>query len=316
MTDTTAKDLVIACDQRNRRIVLYDVSRMEHGGILDEGEIWSFDFGSRLGAVNPSGVKFRRATVFGDVIVTCASGGYAGIIRYPSKEVVWETASAGRNPHSVELLPNGDLVCAASTGNSLRLYHTSALLDGDSKRADTNETYSFYGAHGVLWDPAKEILWALGEKELKAYALKKTGISVELTECPTEGAPLPASHPSGHDLSPDFSSIHHLYLTTNTGILRFHKDSKTFSRQFQNAEILDVGPATSFGNNPNGNFALSQRDGGRGTPWQDLPFAAWCTATVQFARKTESGTVNLLRFSANDSAFYKARIFYGNYQSR
>ena len=144
-------DIVIACDQRNRRLVMYDLGMLNPGDSLDLAEIWSFSFRTDWGTPsNVSGVKYRKNTVFGDVIITCCSGGYAAIIKYPSKEVVWETRSCGNNPHSVEILPNGDLACASSTGGTIQLYRTSALLKGDKKVADSWKTYKLKGAHGVL----------------------------------------------------------------------------------------------------------------------------------------------------------------------
>ena len=71
-------DIVIACDQRNRRLVMYDLGKLNPGDALDEAEIWSFSFRTDWGTPsNVSGVKYRKNTVFGDVIITCCSGGYA-----------------------------------------------------------------------------------------------------------------------------------------------------------------------------------------------------------------------------------------------
>ena len=307
------KDLVIACDQRNTRLVIYDLSDMNEGDPLDDVEEWSVDLKGHGGATNLSGVKYREDTVFGDVIIAVASGGFAGIIKYPSKEVIWETKSCGSNPHSIEILPNGNLVCASSNGNTLRIYHTSALLKGDKATADTYLQYNLYGAHGVLWDPTEEVLWALGDKELRAYGLVGEASEQKLTVLGGMGLPLPATHPGGHDLSADFSDKNYLYVTTNKGVLRFNKEENAFATDYPFASVIST-VCTGFGNNLNGNFAISSRNGGKGTPWENASYASWCTDTIQFARRTGEATMVKETYKAADSAFYKVRIFYGQYQ--
>lgn len=308
-------DLVIACDQKNTRLVIYDLGSLEKtGDSLDGVEEWSMDLKGHAGTSNLSGVKYREDTVFGDVIIAVASGGYAGIIKYPSKEVVWEINSCGNNPHSIEILPNGNVVCAASTGASVRLYYTSALLNGDTAKAKTYKEYKLTSAHGVLWDPTEEVLWALGGEELLAYGLEGETTSQTLTVLGGMGGSLPKGYTGGHDLSPDYMDKNYLYVTTNKGVLRFNKDSGEFATEFAQSDKLSKESVKGFGNNPNYNFIFANPNKGEGTDWANASYADWCTNVIHFGRWKSETYFAVSAFESSTSAFYKVRVFYGQYQ--
>nr|WP_275477338.1 DUF6528 family protein [Streptomyces roseifaciens] len=93
------------------------------------------------------------------VTVSASSGGVA-VIEYPSKRVLFY-ALPGGNPHSVQMLPDGNLVVACSTGGDrLALYSTHRL----DKLPETEEAMrtKLIDAHGVWWDSTRELLWAIG----------------------------------------------------------------------------------------------------------------------------------------------------------
>ena len=84
---------------------------------------------------------------------------------------------------------------------------------------------SLYSGHGVIWDEKREILWALGYDELRAYALENWD-----SESPalkkTDTYKIPGI--SGHDLqrvpnSPDLS------ITENENVWIFDRDKRTFT---------------------------------------------------------------------------------------
>lgn len=308
-------DWVIACDQKNTRLVIYDLGSLEKtGDSLDGVEEWSMSLKGHAGSGNLSGVKYREDTVFGDVIIAVASGGYAGIIKYPSKEVVWEINSCGNNPHSIEILPNGNVVCAASTGASVRLYYTSALLNGDTAKAKTHKEYKLVGAHGVLWDPTEEVLWAVGDNELLAYGLVGETTSQTLTVLGGMGGSLPKGYTGGHDLSPDYMDKNYLYITVNSGVLHFDKDSGEFSTEFTESSKLTKKGTKGFGNNPNHNFIFAYPNKGEGTDWANASYASWCTNVIHFGRWKSESYFAVSAFESSTSAFYKVRVFCGQYQ--
>lgn len=174
----------LVCDQLTERVTLYDTERMQ-GTALDSGEIWSFPAG------HTAGLKYREETVFGDLVLI--AGSVCRMVSYPSGETVWETSQGGKNSHSIEILPSGNLIIANSDGNHLRFFTTSALKTGGEI---TFREYPLTDAHGVLYDPKYRLLWALGKEELAAFRIlgESTAETLEKAFC----VPLPKEFPSGH----------------------------------------------------------------------------------------------------------------------
>ena len=96
------------------------------------------------------------------ILISSSSGGCA-LVDYPSGDVKWFAVVPAA--HSIELLPGDRVVVAASTGGD-RL----ALFDLSQSEKPIWET-PFKFAHGVVWDEARESLWALGFDVLKRYRL-------------------------------------------------------------------------------------------------------------------------------------------------
>jgi WD40 repeat protein len=121
------------------------------------------------------------------------------------------------NAHSIELLPGGLLVAAASVhaeGNRLMLFDPPS----GSSPVFTDELNS---AHGVVWHEDRQTLFALGFDVLREYKLEgKTLKRVREWKIPGE---------SGHDLmlSPDKKSF---FVTEHTGAWRFDLAAEKFSK--------------------------------------------------------------------------------------
>ncbi len=300
------ENLVMACDQLQERIVLYDLDLLDPGDPLEYAEIWSLDCGYA------AGLKYRENTVFGDVVLV--AGETSGIYAYPSGNEIWTTTNPGINPHSIEILPGGNIVIANSTGATVRLFQTSELKNGNRVGSQSYVDYDLIGAHGVLWDPEYEVLWALGDDELVAYMVwEKNGKEV-LESIPDMGIRLPENGDGGHDLSADLTDIRYLYLTVNSRVYRFDKEEGTLDARFSQYNKLTFSSVKGFGNNRGGNFFYVYPNGGIGTSWEHLPISDWCTDRIQFCLRSESGNLYKKTFKAETSAFYKCRVFYGGYQ--
>ena len=297
-------NLVIANDQLQERVVIYDLDQYQTGDTLDDLEYWSAK------TTHAAGVKYRTNTVFGDVIIV--AGTRSQIIKYPSKEEVWGTGNSGNNPHSIEILPSGNIVIASSTGGTVRLFRTAALLEGGKSKANTFKDYKLKGAHGVLWDPEYEVLWAVGDDQLVAYSISGSGADEELVLMSGMGCPVSG----GHDLSADYSDTRYLYLT-GSDVYRFDKETDTLTTSFPQSSKLQDKSVKGFSNNPNGNFFKVIATGGKGTSWENFYKESWLTDTIlYYERRVNHGTPFLkeIKLTSKKSAFYKTRAFCGEYQ--
>lgn len=299
--------LVIGVDQRAQRAVLYDLDAYAAGNSLDSREIWSISIGHAADA------KYRENSVFGNVVVV--SGTKAGIYKYPSKETVWSTTNTAQNPHSIELLPSGNVVIASSTDGKLRLFKTAALRNNDKSTANSYTDYSLPGAHGVLWDPTYKVLWAIGDYHLKAYKIQGSGKNETLVEDTSKRISLPTGKQHGHDLSPDYTDTRYLYITTNACVMKVDKSTLTLIPEFPNYTLLNATAVKGFSNNASGSFFFTGEAGGAGTVWDNEWYESWCTDSIYYVYRNDSGkALQKVKLTSTKSAFYKTRVFCGSYQ--
>lgn len=154
----------------------------------------------------------------GRVLVTSSGGGVALVDRGSGRATFWASVV---NAHSAELLPSGKVVVASSYGeggNRLVLFDLAA----PGKLIASEE---LYGAHGAVWDGETKLLWALGEVELRAYALEDLpGATPSFVLKRSYTLP----NPGGHDLRavPKSDS---LVVTTGNHVWLFDRRLRTFS---------------------------------------------------------------------------------------
>ena len=298
---------VMACDQLNGRIVIYDLNKYSQTSSLDQMEVKSFKVG------NAGDVKYRIGTVFGDVLLV--SGGNAnvtGIYNYSTGKAIWTTSNPGQSPHAIEILPSGNVVTASTSDNKIRLFKTSALKSNSSASVGYID-YTLEDAHGVLWDPTYKLLWVLGRYELKAYTIQGSGTSEKLVEATNMCISLPEGHRGGHDLSPDYTNTRYLYITVGEFALKIDKKERAIIADYEYYKLMNARNIKGFSNNPLGNFFITGPLGGAGRSWDNEWFESWCTDTVYFCRYNGS-TYEKIALTTNKSAFYKVRAFCGTYQ--
>ncbi len=309
---TEETNMFLVCEQVKSQVIVYDVASY-NGENLDDNVVWSFRPTGKGDIVKGiAGAKYRSDTVFGDVMIMCAGGGYASIVTYPEKKELWYVKDCGNNPHSVELLPDGNMLVASSTGATVRLYHTSALVKDPNAKVDKGVDYELPGAHGLLWDPKYDCLWAIGDYELVCYKVEGSGTSAKLVKDTARSKKLPTQW--GHDLSADFTNPDFLWLTTGSDVYRFDKTTGTFNGKFENNLFLSNPNTKGFGNNRNGSFFYCMPNRGVGRPWNKLSLAEWCTDTINYSYTDENGKVFWKSFVSERCAYYKVVNFYGKYQ--
>jgi Family of unknown function (DUF6528) len=198
-------------------------------------KVWSWKAAERPELPEPYRTKFRTTdeckSVDGNrVLITASSDGAALVDRTTGRTLWWGECG---NTHSAELLPGDRIVLACSvregTGNRL------ALFDAREPARELFTTELFSG-HGAVWDASRSLLWALGEKELRAYRLTDW-------ETLRPGLALDARYPlpdvGGHELGtvPDSP---HLIVSTHAGVWRFDRDSHKFTPDPDLGGVSDV----------------------------------------------------------------------------
>lgn len=178
------------------------------------------------------------------LLVTATRGGVA-IIRIEDKRVMFYACPKGQ-PHSAELLPDGNVVVASSTdgtadGDKLRLYEVDFTKRFASEPA---AVYPLNFGHNAVWDRTNELLWATAGDVLHAYRYIRTDGRPALAL--QETYPLPDGQKDAHDLFP-VHGLNQLWLTTPNAIWKFNVSTKEFARfnasATVNVKCVSSGPA-------------------------------------------------------------------------
>ena len=83
------------------------------------------------------------------------------LVRIKDKKIIWHVYPRS-NPHSAELLPDGNVVTASSEGHYLKLFNIRKF-DPKQPGATPFSQYLLQGAHGVVWDKKRQCLWSSGD---------------------------------------------------------------------------------------------------------------------------------------------------------
>jgi hypothetical protein len=162
------------------------------------------------------------------------------LIRIVDKKAVFY-AHPGKNPHSAEVLPDGNIVVALSTGgDKLALYHVDTSHMGLSTGYKNSVELPF--AHNAVWDKKRKVLWATSNNKL--YSFKYNSNCKNPGLIPQDTTLLPGTH--AHDLFPVYGKDA-LWLTNPTGTYRINLSNMDISRaktDFQsNIKSVSSGPA-------------------------------------------------------------------------
>ncbi|MBI5381711.1 MAG: hypothetical protein HZA31_07415 [Opitutae bacterium] len=254
----------------------------------------------------PNGAKLRDNDTNwgGRWIVATSSGGLATIASYPGGSNKW-AVNVGGNPHDAELLPNGNIAIAASTGGWIRVYASS--------QGATNGTYGNFAmpnAHSVLWDPSLSRLWALGGDYIRAFTIGGTAASPTLTEDTTRAYLVPASSGvrDGHFLYPYYGDASKMWVATGSRVYVFNKADGSFANAPTGVFKWGV---KAVGNQPSGVNFFCRPDNLESPAWPEpSTLYDWTTKYIQFY--TSAGASYTRHRSSAD--WYKGILFWPEYQ--
>lgn len=269
---------VLLTEQASKRILVLDPGRRVWDPAADPSSVlWAFsplgeahykDLRPDVSWVYPSESKVRR--VGGRTyVLTTASFGFVAVVDFPSGRRYWGAAIGPGddlfNPHSAEILPDGNVAVACSTGALVRLYAAS-----QGPRASRYAEAELKGAHGLHWDGVREVLWAIGDDELVTYAVGGTRARPTLTRQFSVGLPVgtPGKTPGGHDLFPVAGRAGRLWVTTNASVFQYDIAGRAFVQDFPGAAEIARKSVKGVGDDPRtGQVVSTVPESGLGETW-------------------------------------------------
>ncbi|RED52747.1 DUF6528 family protein [Cohnella lupini] len=306
-------EMVVGADQKDNKIVVYNQNSPDWN---DSGSVvWSWKPTTAEGFrnigkyTNVSDAKLRYSDFYGGyVALTTASGGFVGVIDYETGESLFSRNNVvENNPHSIELLPDGNIAVASSTGNAITLYASS--------QGDSNGYYSrvsLPGAHGVTWDPKRDVLWAIGDYQVVAYKITGTAEQPVLTLQEDLATDLPFVQGDigawGHDLYPVYGNNDLFWVVTGDNVFQFNAATLTVSTDYEGYNDIYSKNMKSIGNQPFSGTII------RAVPNETLN-PNWNTEKVEIYRPDGQGGYTKEERTQIRETFYKARVWYYTYQT-
>ncbi|MEU4421407.1 DUF6528 family protein [Actinoplanes sp. NPDC024001] len=314
--------LLLGGDQKNHKIYVLDPAVTDWNSASAVKWEWAPTTARGFSSTEASGFvggnDFRlRNTDAGQRMVIVDGAGLLTVIGYPSGNRVWAQKSpAADNRHSAELLPDGNVAVAASTGGYVRVYAAS-----QGANATAYAQFALEGAHATLWDPQINRLWVAGE-DRRTDANGAEVIYSVLTALEVTGPP---SAPSlredrsrrqelgtlwAHDVSHYHYDTSKLWVTTNARTYLYDKNTRTFAAA---GEAWDRRFVKAVGNQPSGQVVQTMPDVQKNPQGgcylnNTANLRNWCTDTVDFFGPDT-------RRTRTSAAFYKVRVMNPNYSA-
>ena len=226
----------VLAEQSRRAIVIRDAETHRN--------IWSWDpYTACVPAaqqgwfVNPSEVKpvFNRR-----YILMTASGGAVALIRLSDHKLMFY-ANCGQNPHSAEVLPDGNIVTAESKSGEINTFVVDTVK---VLRAKVN-TVKLGNAHNVVWDKKRSYLYATatitgGVTALFRFKYDGNRSNPKLTN--QTRIYTFDKESGGHDLFPVYGEEDKLWLTAASAVYKFDisTDVPTCEKVYSIADIKSI----------------------------------------------------------------------------
>lgn len=233
-TFENCKQCIVLCEQSAHRIAILDLNRNaitwewrpERSASIKKEHVAWFN--------NPSDAK---PVIGGTAILMNASGGGVALVRIADKKVLFY-AYAGGNTHSAELLPDGNIVSASSTGNFMTVFRTDTLQFPGY--IYSKQIYLPFG-HNVVWDKKQNLLWSAAKDQLKTFTYNFNRLLPDLT--PKDSIQLPGNN--AHDLFPVYGQPA-LWLTNTTATYSYNTETNQASKvpiPYAHVKSISSGPA-------------------------------------------------------------------------
>ncbi len=220
---------VALADQQNAACVVVDIADGDNAKPL-----WTFaplsskgftvsKFGNRIDEC-----RLRYSEVLGKyVICVTSSSGFVGVGEYPSGNRVFDVVLPGYGPHSIEYLPSGAVAVACSgNGNESKAMIRFYVANEKGAVMLKCKSVMLEGAHGIIWDDVRELLWAVGTKDIVAFEVSGELTDATLSAVPVYSATLPKN--GGHDIAAFYGDPDRVWIGGGN-IVIFNKSTGTFA---------------------------------------------------------------------------------------
>ena len=287
--DTNAEHKFFATDIKQTLIIMFDLNRCV--GDLDKitdiksaAWIWDPESDNKCRIMPGAGIdsaKLRYSAYYErDVVIACSSNGWAGVIDYEARSLLWEY-NIGDGPHCIEMLPNGDIVVAASgNGTTTGKLAYVPLSSGSRAPCFTIEAPS---AHGVMWDPQQEVLWGLELNRIVPYRVENAGTRDAKLVPVEEDIVSLKSDSGGHVLSPVLGQPGKYWVSAGK-VWIFDSKEKTLINNAPNFSAYNKSNVKGMVSFPDGTFV--QTVGGLGTK----TMYEWSTPVLRIGLIKDYGT--------------------------
>lgn len=231
--------LIVLCEQNKNSILIVDS--------VTQKKVWEWypsDVGLPLNRISWFKNLDEAKPVYNKkyILITASAGGGVAMVRIADKKIMFYTCPDA-NTHSAEVLPDGNIVVACSTGdteanNKLLVYKVDTL---NPYVTTYHSKVDVYSAHNAVWDKKKQRLMATANNKMNIYTYNfdKNDPQLHLTE------QINLSGTGAHELFPVYGE-NALWLTTRDYISKYNIESKTetiVNFSLPNIKSISSGPA-------------------------------------------------------------------------
>ena len=237
---TDSKMCFLGSDQSDNYIRLFTDKKNNSNELIEE-DIWKY-YPSGFTPTDAKRVDFGKKT---SVIIACHGAIFEVPYNYEDKVIVADTHSGC---HSVEKLPDGNMISANSNEHQLTIHFDRVDEGADKIRLKNSIDYRFKWAHGVVYDKVRKCVWAIGGNIIAKFEYV-SGSMPHLKQL--ESFTIPIMHTGGHDIFPSYYGS--LLITTHQGVLEL--DIGDFARP--TVKYLDAHIKSVSDNRVNGDIYIS-----------------------------------------------------------
>ena len=188
-----------------------------------------------------------------EYVLMTASGGAVALIRFADKKVMC-FAECGVNPHSAEILPDGNIVTAESKQGEINLF----AVDMEKGTMVKKSTKKIGNAHNLVWDAKRQCIYTTGTinnagKSVTALFRFKYNNDKENPALTNQARIYTFDNEKGgHDLFPVYGETDKLWLTAEHGVYQFDMSAATLAA----TTIYEIGDVKAVGKDAQGNDYL------------------------------------------------------------